>query len=187
MTPPTLPPASLPVVIVLMGVASSGKTTTGLMLSQMLGWPFRDADSFHPPANIEKMRRGVALDDSDRWPWLDAIAAWIDQQLGKGACGIVSCSALKASYRRRLIGARSDVRLVFLKGDFELVRQRMQQRHDHFMPLSLLKNQFEVLEPPTADENALVVSIAPPPERVAETIVTQLASPAPHKGTGDGG
>jgi gluconokinase len=166
--------ATTPMVIVLMGVSSSGKSTIGLKLAELLRWPFRDADSFHPPANIEKMRRGIALEDSDRWPWLAAIADWIDQQLGNGDCGLVSCSALKKSYRRRLVGDRTGVRLVFLKGSFELVGKRMARRRDHFMPLSLLKNQFDVLQEPQADENALVISIAMPAKKVAETIIAEL-------------
>jgi gluconokinase len=163
-----------PVVIVLMGVSSSGKSTIGRQLAKMLGWPYRDADSFHPAANIEKMRRGIPLEDSDRWPWLDAIAAWIDEELGKGQSALVSCSALKRSYRRRLIRERTDVRLVFLKGSFELVGKRMAQRRHHFMPLSLLKTQFDVLEEPEPEENALTVSIVPPARRVAQTIISRL-------------
>jgi gluconokinase len=166
--------ARAPMAIVLMGVSSSGKSTIGLRLAQLLGWPFRDADSFHPPANIAKMSRGIPLEDSDRWPWLDAIAAWIDAQLQQGQSGLVSCSALKRSYRRRLVRDRTDVRLVYLQGSFELVSERMLRRRDHFMPVSLLHNQFEVLEEPAADENALVVSIAQPAERVVETIIAEL-------------
>ena len=161
-------------VIVLMGVSSSGKSTIGLRLAQLLHWPFRDADSFHPPANIAKMSRGIALDDADRWPWLDAIAAWIDAQLAQGQSGLVSCSALKRSYRRRLVRDRTDVRLVYLQGNFALIGERMQRRRDHFMPLSLLKNQFDVLEEPTPEENALNVSIAQPAEAVTQTIIAAL-------------
>jgi len=166
--------ASLPIVVVLMGVSSSGKTTIGRRLAKLLGWPFRDADSFHPPANIEKMRRGIPLDDDDRWPWLAAIAQWIDQQLDKGQSGLVSCSALKRSYRRRLMRDRTDVRLVYLAGSFELIRQRMQRRRQHFMPVSLLKNQFDVLEEPEADENALIVPVSLPAPRVVEIIIAKL-------------
>jgi gluconokinase len=174
-------PPKLPMVVVLMGVSSSGKSTAGLRLSRILGWPFRDADGFHPPANIEKMSRGVPLEDSDRWPWLDAIARWIDEQLDGGESGIVSCSALKRAYRRRLIRDRTDVRLVFLKGSFELIGRRMERRRDHFMPLSLLRNQFEVLEEPQPDENAIVVPVAMPPKRVVETIVKNLGLAAPEQ------
>jgi gluconokinase len=163
-----------PLAIVLMGVSSAGKSTTGLTLSKLLGWPFRDADSFHPPANIAKMSRGIPLQDIDRWPWLDAIAAWIDERLAARQSVLVSCSALKRSYRRRLVRARTDVRLVFLQGSFELIGKRMAERRDHFMPVSLLQNQFEVLEEPSPDENALVVSVALPVERVAQTIIAEL-------------
>jgi len=161
-------------VIVVMGVSSSGKSTIGARLAKLLDWPFRDADSFHPAANIEKMRAGIPLEDSDRWPWLDAIAHWIDQQLSKGQSAIVSCSALKRSYRQRLIGDRRNVRLVFLKGSFELIKKRMQQRRGHFMPLSLLHSQFQVLEEPAADEHAITVSISAPPQRVARRIISAL-------------
>jgi gluconokinase len=169
MTEPTAPLA-----LVLMGVASSGKSTTGLVLSERLGWPFRDADSFHPAANIAKMRRGIPLEDSDRWPWLDAIAAWIDAQLAARQSVLVSCSALKKSYRHRLVRDRNDVRLVFLQGSFALIGKRMAERRDHFMPASLLQNQFDVLEEPSPAENALVVSVALPIERVAQTIIAEL-------------
>jgi gluconokinase len=163
-----------PLAVVLMGVSSSGKSTTGLLLSELLGWPFRDADSFHPAANIAKMSRGIPLEDSDRWPWLDAIAAWIDENLAAHQSVLVSCSALKKSYRRRLVRDRADVRLVFLQGSFALLGKRMAERRDHFMPLSLLQNQFEVLEAPSPEENALVVSVALPVERVAQTIIVEL-------------
>src|SRR5690348_13138481 len=117
--------AATPLVIVLMGVAGSGKSTTGEALSRALGWPFRDADSFHPAANIEKMRRGLPLDDEDRAPWLAAIAAWIDERRARGEPGIVSCSALKRAYRQRIIGTREDVRLVYLTGDGGLIGRRL--------------------------------------------------------------
>jgi carbohydrate kinase (thermoresistant glucokinase family) len=169
MSEPTSPRA-----IVLMGVSSSGKSTIGLRLSTLLGWPFRDADSFHPPANIAKMSRGVPLEDADRWPWLDAIAAFLDHELAERRSVLVSCSALKQSYRRRLVRDRRDITLVFLQGSFELIGRRMAARRDHFMPVSLLQNQFEVLEEPSAEENALIVNVAPPVERVAQSIIAKL-------------
>ena len=110
-----------PLGIVLMGVSGCGKSTTGVALSRALGWPFRDADSFHPPANIEKMRSGKALEDVDRWPWLSAIAQWIDERCAQHSPGIVSCSALKRVYRDHIIGGRTAVRLVYLKGDMALI------------------------------------------------------------------
>ena len=166
--------AKSPLVIVLMGVSGCGKSTTGATLSQRLGWPFRDADSFHPPANVEKMRRGVPLTDEDRWPWLAAIARWIDERCAAGERGIVSCSALKHAYRSRIVGTRRDVRLVYLRGDMPLIGQRLRGRKHHFMPPSLLESQFATLEEPQADERALIVSIAMSPRRVVGTIIERL-------------
>src|SRR5262245_52895169 len=123
-----------PLVLVLMGVSGSGKSTTGTRLSKVLGWPFRDADSFHPPANIDKMSRGLPLTDEDRQPWLRAIALWIDERLVSNERGIVSCSALKRAYRRIIIGERIGVRLVYLRGDIDLIGDRISRRRNHFMP-----------------------------------------------------
>jgi carbohydrate kinase (thermoresistant glucokinase family) len=172
--------AQPPLVIVLMGVSGSGKSTTGTALSRSLGWPFRDADSFHPPENVEKMSRGVPLTDEDRWPWLEAIARWIDERCAASRQGIVSCSALKRAYRDRIVGARSGVRLVYLKGDMGLIGQRLRARKNHFMPASLLESQFSTLEEPAAEERALVVSVALSPRRLAGTIIEKLGlEPAP--------
>jgi gluconokinase len=176
-----MPPPSAKVVV-LMGVSGSGKSTVGKALAQALGWPFRDADSFHPPANIEKMSRGVPLGDADRWPWLAAIAAWIDERRAAGAPGIVSCSALKHAYRERIIGARGDVRLVFLDGDRGLIASRLAQRKGHFMPPALLQSQFDVLEAPLAVERALIVDISPPSQEIAEAIMAGLGVSADAKG-----
>jgi carbohydrate kinase (thermoresistant glucokinase family) len=169
---PTAP--QTPLVIVLMGVSGSGKSTTGAALSRKLGWPFRDADSFHPPANVAKMSRGTPLTDEDRGPWLDAIAQWIDERCEAGDHGIVSCSALKRAYRDRIVGARSGVRLVYLEGDRQLIAQRLRGRKDHFMPASLLESQFAALEEPGPDERPLIVSIALSPRRVVDAIVERL-------------
>ena len=165
------PPVS---VIVLMGVSGSGKTTTGRRLGSILGWPFRDADEFHPPANIAKMAGGQPLDDSDRAPWLAAIASWIDQQRQKGEHGVVSCSALKRVYRDVLVSDRPDVALVYLKGSLSLIADRLSRRRGHFMPPALLKSQFATLEEPTPAEKALVVSMRLPPKRVVEHILDGL-------------
>jgi carbohydrate kinase (thermoresistant glucokinase family) len=168
--------------VVLMGVAGSGKSTVGAVLSELLGWPFRDADSFHPAANIEKMRRGLPLEDDDRWPWLAAIAQWIDERRAQGAPAVVSCSALKRAYRERIIGARPDVRLVYLKGDRALIRRRLEARRNHFMPASLLDSQLAVLEEPGADERPVVVDIARSPRNVAAAVIYQLGLAASKKG-----
>jgi gluconokinase len=171
-----------PRVIALMGVAGSGKSTIGTALSKSLGWPFRDADSFHPQANIDKMSRGLPLTDDDRWPWLAAIAQWIDERLASGTTGIVSCSALKRAYRDRIIGGRDAVRLVYLCGDAELIGKRLQARKHHFMPASLLASQLATLEAPAADEAPVVVSVAMPPPRVAGAILRQLGLKPAAKG-----
>lgn len=170
-----------PLVIVLMGVAGCGKSTVGAVLSSALGWPFRDADSFHPEANIAKMSRGEPLDDEDRRPWLGAIAQWIDERCELGVPGIVSCSALKRAYRQRIIGTRRGVRLVYLEGGIALIGQRLQARKRHFMPASLLESQFAALEEPHAGERPVIVSVAMSPKRVVSAIIEQLglASPLP--------
>jgi carbohydrate kinase (thermoresistant glucokinase family) len=163
-----------PLVIVLMGVSGSGKSTVGAELSHALGWPFRDADSFHPAANVEKMSRGVPLTDADRWPWLDAIAQWIDDRLERRAPGIVSCSALKRAYRQRIVGSRAGVGLVYLQGEMSVIAARLAARTGHFMPAALLASQFEALEEPQADERPVVVSVAEPPARIAAAIIAAL-------------
>lgn len=161
-------------VIVVMGVSGSGKTTVGSRLAQRLGWPFADADAFHPHENVAKMRSGIALTDEDRWPWLDAIAAWIDNIRATGGHGVVACSVLKRRYRERIIGAREDVRLVLLEGDYETIARRMAARPHHYMPVSLLKSQFEALERPGQGENAIEVAIGEEPERIVDRLVALM-------------
>jgi carbohydrate kinase (thermoresistant glucokinase family) len=124
------------------------------------------------------MHSGVPLTDEDRWPWLQAIAAWIDKTRRSGGHGVIACSALKRRYRDVLIGDRTDVRLVYLKGDETLIARRMATRHEHFMPRSLLHSQFEALEEPGPDENPIVVSIDPQPREIVEAIVARLGGAA---------
>ena len=164
-----------PKVLVVMGVSGSGKSTTGARLARMLGWDFRDADSFHPRANIEKMSRGEPLTDADRAPWLETIARWIDERRATGRPALVSCSALKRTYRRELIGTRPDVQLIYLKGDKALIADRLARRRHHFMPAALLDSQFATLEEPTADEHAIIANVALPPNRVVERILASIA------------
>ena len=167
-----------PAVVIVMGVSGSGKSTIGAMLAARLHWPFQDGDWFHPAANVEKMHKGVPLTDDDRWPWLGAIAHWIDQARRRGGNGVITCSALKRRYRDVLIGDRRDVRLVYLKGEEPLIARRIATRHEHFMPQSLLHSQFEALEEPGADENPVTVSIAPAPRAIVANILSCLNLPA---------
>jgi len=165
--------AGLPA-IVMMGVSGSGKTTVGGALAARLGVPFRDADEFHPRANVEKMSAGIPLTDEDRWPWLDAIAAAIrDTPAGEGI--VVSCSALRRIYRDRIIaGARRPVLFVHLAGTMETIGPRMATRTGHFMPVSLLDSQLATLEPPAPDEPAISVPIEFSPDRIVDKVVERL-------------
>ena len=163
-----------PAVMIVMGVSGSGKSTVGTLLAMRLHCEFEDGDWFHPPANVEKMQRGIPLTDDDRAPWLRAIAQWIDDTRANGARGVVACSALKRRYRDVLIGDRKDVRLIYLKGDEALIARRFATRHEHFMPLSLLHSQFEALEEPTENEHPIVVSIEPPPREIVSQILSRL-------------
>jgi gluconokinase len=161
-------------VLVVMGVSGSGKSTIASMLAHRLHWIYEDGDWLHPQSNIEKMHHGEPLNDADRGPWLHAIAGWIDATRKAGNHGVVACSALKRAYRDILIGERRDVRLVFLKGDRDVIGRRIAARADHFMPPELLDSQFKALEEPAADEHPIVVSVAPHPREIVEAIVRKL-------------
>ena len=156
--------------IVVMGVSGSGKTTVARLLAGRLGWAFAEADEFHSPANVAKMRAGVALNDDDRRPWLAAIADRIDSAREANEPIVVTCSALKRRYRDILVASRPDVALVYLKGDYDTIAQRMAARPHHYMPVSLLKSQFEALEEPAADEHAIVLDIRSTPEELVDRI-----------------
>jgi gluconokinase len=157
-----------------MGVSGCGKSTIGSLLAARLQWEFEDADWFHPAANVDKMQSGIPLTDEDRWPWLRAIATWIDDTRQAGRRGIVACSALKRRYRDVLIGRRGDVRLVYLKGDEALIARRIATRHEHFMPASLLHSQFDALEEPGVDENPMTISVEPPPRKIVAQVLSAL-------------
>ena len=163
-----------PVIVVLMGVSGSGKTTIAALLAAALGWQFQEGDDLHPPANVEKMHSGIPLTDADRLPWLERIARQINGWRERGVSGVVTCSALKRTYRDIIIGSRQDVRLVYLKGAYDLIRRRLAARHEHFMPAALLDSQFAALEEPTADERPIVVDVGGKPGEIAIEIIRRL-------------
>jgi gluconokinase len=163
-----------PCVLVVMGVSGSGKSTIGALLAARLQWEFADADWFHSAANVDKMHAGIALTDEDRWPWLEAIAGWIDELRRAGRHGVLACSALKRRYRDVLRGGGDDVRFAYLKGDEQLISRRIAARHEHFMPPALLRSQFDALEEPGAEENPITVAIDARPGEIAARIVSGL-------------
>ncbi|WP_340381898.1 gluconokinase [Streptomyces sp. SS7] len=162
-----------PHVVAVMGVAGTGKTTIGPLLAARLGVPYAEGDDFHPPANIAKMSAGVPLEDADRWPWLDAIGAWAHGRAGRG--GVVSCSALKRSYRDRLRATAPGLVFVHLAGDRTLIEDRMGHRRGHFMPTALLDSQFATLQPLQPDEAGVVVDVSGSPEEISDRAVRALA------------
>jgi len=157
-----------------MGVAGVGKTTVGRALAAAMDCAFVDGDDLHPAANVAKMTTGAPLTDADRAPWLAAVAAQVDAWRAAGVCGVVTCSALKRAYREVVVGARADVSLVYLAASPELVRARMEGRRDHFMPVSLLESQFADLEPPGADERAVVVDASLSVAEIVAQVVAAL-------------
>jgi len=155
-------------IVIPMGVSGSGKTTVGRLLATDLGWPFHDADDFHPPENVAKMRAGVPLADADRAVWLDRLRSLIEELIAARRSAVLACSALKQAYRDRLAVDPAAVRFVYLRGDYELIRRRLQERTGHYMPAALLRSQFETLEEPGTD--VLVVDVAPAPAEIVATI-----------------
>ncbi|MBP3035706.1 gluconokinase [Arthrobacter sp. zg-ZUI100] len=164
--------------LVIMGVSGSGKTTISTLLSEHLGWIAAEADEFHPESNIAKMSSGTPLTDEDRWPWLASIREWMDTQAENGRSTIVTCSALKHSYRDVLATASGDVHFVHLNGDAAVLGERMKTRSGHFMPASLLPSQMSTLEPLAEDEQGVVVDILKPPGDIVSEILTRLNLPA---------
>lgn len=161
--------------IVLMGVSGSGKSTVAAALAERTGLACADADSFHPAANIAKMKAGTPLTDEDRWPWLQAIATAIDNHASHAAAPlIIACSALKRAYRDILVHRRSDVRIVYLKGSRTLIAERLAARRGHFMPPSLLDSQFATLEEPDPDEPVVTIAIDPSIDTIVAEIIGRL-------------
>jgi carbohydrate kinase (thermoresistant glucokinase family) len=163
-----------PVIALVMGVSGSGKTTVSALLAAALGCQFQEGDDLHPAENVEKMHAGTPLTDSDRIPWLNKIAEEIDGWRARGESGVLTCSALKRSYRDIIIGDRPEVTLVYLKGSYDLIRRRMAARHEHFMPLALLDSQFAALQEPTPDEHPITVDVGGRPTEIVAEIVHQL-------------
>jgi len=160
--------------LVVMGVSGSGKSTIARLLSDRLGWPMAEADEFHPAANIKKMSAGTPLTDADREPWLRSLRDWISEHDGAGRSTVVTCSALKRSYRDVLREATALVRFVHLAGTREVIGDRLASRSGHFMPPSLLDSQFADLQPLGADEDGITVDVAAAPERIADAVCEAL-------------
>ena len=167
-----------PPILVVMGVSGSGKTTIARELAARLGWPFEEGDSLHPESNVAKMHAGIPLDDADRRPWLARVAEWIDDQRARKQPGIITCSALKRSYREIIIGDRPEVRLVYLRGGRDLMAEHLSGRKGHFMPAKLLQSQIDTLEEPTPDEDPLTVDVGGSPREVANEVIRLLAASA---------
>lgn len=160
-------------VVVVMGVSGAGKTTVGRLLAAALGATFVEGDNYHPPANVEKMRRGVALGDAERWPWLERLSREIGVWLEQGRTVVLACSALRQSYRDTLAAGRPGVVFVHLKGSEEVIRGRLALRRGHYMPPTLLASQFATLEAPN---DAIVADVTGTPEQIAASVQARLAS-----------
>ncbi|MEJ1231287.1 MAG: gluconokinase [Galbitalea sp.] len=157
-----------------MGVSGSGKSTIGAALAERLDWPFEEGDSLHPAANVAKMATGHPLTDDDRWPWLARVADWVDTQLDAGRNGVITCSALKRSYRDVIDRRGSGVEFVYLAVDRAELEQRVEHRPGHFMPASLLDSQLATLEPPGDDEPAIRVDAGPDARVVVDRVLEEL-------------
>ena len=153
---------------IIMGVSGCGKSSVGKSLARSLGWDFYDADDFHPPENVAKMANGIPLDDSDRAPWLASLNKLISSSLKANHPGVLACSALKERYRQQLMNGNDGVKVVYLKGSYDLIWSRMEERADHYMKPQMLKSQFDALEEPT---NALTIDISIPLDDIVQKII----------------
>ena len=167
-----------------MGVSGVGKSTVAEGLSTLLGWAYAEGDDFHPEANVAKMHAGTPLDDDDRWPWLRSIGAWMDARVAAGEPSVVTCSALRRAYRDLLREGRPEVVFCHLVAGEELVADRVGRRADHFMPASLLRSQYDALEPLQADEPGVDVSVAGSADEVLRRAVEALGLPMPESTAG---
>jgi gluconokinase len=162
--------------IVVIGISGSGKSTVAEGLVRRLGWPFAEGDDFHPPENVAKMSAGTPLDDDDRRPWLRRLADWIGEHERSGDSVVVTCSALKRSYRDLLRDGHPSVWFAHVTADAELIRDRLQHRSDHYMPASLLESQLAILEPLQDDEPGAAISGAGAPEDVVDHLLDELGT-----------
>jgi gluconokinase len=162
------------VILIVAGVAGSGKTTVGALIAGRLHWRFADADTFHPEANVAKMRAGVPLSDADRQPWLRAVTGWIDERTAAGQSSVVTCSALKRAYRDQLLDGRPNAVMVFLEVSREVLAERLAARPGHFFPEQLLDSQLAALEPPAPDERVHTVIEQGDASATAEKIIATL-------------
>jgi gluconokinase len=169
------------ITVVVMGVSGSGKTSVAKRLVDILGWPFAEGDEFHPPANVEKMRSGTPLTDEDRWPWLAAVAEWIGEQAGAGHSAIVTCSALKRSYRDALRDGHPSVWFLHVHPSQQVLQRRVDARTDHYMPASLLTSQLETLQPLADDEPGITIGGEGSPDEVAAAALDALRHERGHR------
>ena len=164
---------SAPLHLVFMGISGSGKSTVAQAVRERLGWEFAEGDDFHPPANVAKMREGIALTDADRWGWLESLADWTAEREARGEPTIITCSALRRAYRDVLRRGGEDTFFVHSTGDKRTILERMNARH-HFMPPSLLESQLDTLEPLQPDELGMDVDVALPVDRIAALVLARL-------------
>jgi gluconokinase len=162
------------VILIVAGTAGSGKTTVGALIAGRLRWRFADADSFHPKANVAKMKEGIPLTDEDRQPWLRAVGEWMDERMAAGQQGVVTCSALKRAYRDTLLDARPEAAMVFLAVSRQVLEERLLDRPDHFFPKQLLESQLADLELPGADERVLTVASQGDPAQTTAKVIAAL-------------
>lgn len=161
-------------VVVMMGVSGSGKTTVAERVAAALGWSFQEGDKLHPAANVAKMAAGIPLNDEDRAPWLDIIAQWIEARLHTGQNGMITCSALKRSYRERIGNGKPGVQIVYLHGDRKTLDAHVHGRHHEFMPTTLLDSQLATLEEPVADEHVIEVDVGGTVEHTVAEVIAKL-------------
>ena len=162
-------------IILVAGVAGSGKTTVGRLLAARLDCEFADGDMLHPAANVAKMEGGAPLTDADRWPWLRIIGDWMDQRIALGKTAVIACSALRRAYRETLVEGRPDARLAFLEISRAVAADRLGARHGHFFPARLLNSQFRDLEPPDPAEHLIIIDASQPADAMADEIIGRLS------------